>query len=352
MFEYDEGLITEAIRRELRRAGQVFYMHNRVESIASRAARLSQLFPEAQVGIAHGQMDEESLSDVWRSLLEGKIDILVCTTIIETGVDVSNANTLIIEDADRLGLSQLHQIRGRVGRSSRKAYAYFTYPKTKTLSEIASKRLSAIREFTEFGSGFRIAMRDLEIRGAGNILGAEQHGHMDAVGYDLYIRLLSAAVEEEKGGGEVSARTDCLVDVPVDAYIPEDYISSSRQRMEMYKRIASIEDEEDRRDVEDELTDRFGDIPTPAFNLIKIALLRNTACGAGIKSIEQKNGSVVIIPEKMDIRAWSACISRHSGKLLLSMGVTPYVAIRLSGGDKLLDLLGQVLAEYALVVRE
>ena len=199
MLEYDQGVINDAIHRELRRGGQVYFLHNDVGSIERAAARIQQNVPQARIGIGHGKMNEEELSEVWRQLLDHEIDILVCTTIIETGVDVSTANTLIIDNADRLGLSQLHQLRGRVGRSSRRAYAYLTYAPNKSLTEIAQKRLSAIREFTEFGSGFKIAMRDLEIRGAGNILGGEQHGHMEAVGYDMYVRLLSEAVGLMKG---------------------------------------------------------------------------------------------------------------------------------------------------------
>ena len=213
VLEYDTGVIGDAIRRELRRGGQVYYLHNDVASLQSTVARIQQMAPEARIGVGHGKMNEEDLSEVWRQLLDHEIDVLVCTTIIETGVDVPSANTLIIENADRMGLSQLHQLRGRVGRSNRRAYAYLTYTPNKALSEIAQKRLSAIREFTEFGSGFKIAMRDLEIRGAGNILGGEQHGHMEAVGYDMYVKLLNEAVSLMKG--EEPTRPvdqECLVD--------------------------------------------------------------------------------------------------------------------------------------------
>ena len=349
VFEYDEGLIFEGIRRELRRAGQVFYLHNRVETISSCAGKISRAFPDANVGVAHGQMDEEELSDVWRALLEHQIDILVCTTIIETGVDVSNANTLIIEEADRLGLSQLHQIRGRVGRSSRKAYAYLTYPRSKILSEIATKRLMAIREFTEFGSGFKIAMRDLEIRGAGNILGAEQHGHMDAVGYDMYIRLLERAIKEEQSadkGTPEPVRTECTVDIAVDAFIPHSYISVDRQRIDVYKKIAAIGSEDDMRDVLDELLDRFGEIPRSVDNLINIALLRNTACMAGIKNIETRDKNIVIYPEQIDLRAWSECMSEFKGAMLLSMGASPYITVRMGQNQRPLDLLREILNVY------
>lgn len=206
VMEHDMGILAEAIQKELRRGGQVYYLHNRVDTITRAAARIHEFLPEARIGIAHGKMEEEELSEIWSNLLNGEIDVLVCTTIIETGVDVPNVNTLIIENADRLGLAQLHQIRGRVGRSTRRAYAYLTFTRGKELSEIATRRLSAIREYTEFGSGFQIAMRDLEIRGAGNILGAQQHGHMEAVGYDMYIQMLSEAIAEERGENRKSRR--------------------------------------------------------------------------------------------------------------------------------------------------
>ena len=238
VLEHDQGIICDAIRRELRRGGQAYYLHNNVESIERVAASLQNQIPEAKVGFAHGKMTESELSEIWRKLLEQEIDVLVCTTIIETGVDVPNVNTLIIENADCMGLSQLHQIRGRVGRSSRRAYAYFTFTRNKILTEVAQKRLSAIREFTEFGSGFKIAMRDLEIRGAGNILGGEQHGHMETVGYDLYLKLLGEAVKMEKGElPSAPVDNECLVDMQVQAHIPERYIENLSQRLDIYRRI-------------------------------------------------------------------------------------------------------------------
>ena len=262
VLEHDQGIICDAIRRELRRGGQAYYLHNNVESIERVAASLQHQIPEAKVGFAHGKMTESELSEIWRKLLEQEIDVLVCTTIIETGVDVPNVNTLIIENADCMGLSQLHQIRGRVGRSSRRAYAYFTFTRNKILTEVAQKRLSAIREFTEFGSGFKIAMRDLEIRGAGNILGGEQHGHMETVGYDLYLKLLGEAVKMEKGELPVApVDNECLVDMQVQAHIPERYIENLSQRLDIYRRIAGIKTQDDALDVLDELTDRFGKPP-------------------------------------------------------------------------------------------
>lgn len=302
VMEQNNGVLLEAMNKELRRGGQVYYLHNRVESITHCAARLSAALPDARIGMAHGKMSEEQLSKVWKELLEGEIDVLVCTTIIETGVDVPNVNTLIIEDADRMGLAQLHQIRGRVGRSNRRAYAYFCFRRGKALSEIATKRLDAIREYTEFGSGFKIAMRDLEIRGAGNILGGEQHGHMEAVGYDMYIKLLNEAIGEEKGITD-AVKTECIVDLDISANIPEKYIPSLSNRLGIYRRIADIKSKEDKMDVIDELCDRFGEPPKEVLGLIDIALLKGSAEKNGIYEIsgdrEQINFYVKnFVPEK------------------------------------------------------
>ncbi len=299
--EQDEGIITEAIERELRRAGQVFYLHNRVESIVTRAAEIARLVPNARIGVAHGKMDEMELSEVWRRMIEREIDVLVCTTIIETGVDVPNANTLIIEDADRMGLSQLHQLRGRVGRSHRKAQAYFMYRRGKSLSEVSRKRLEAIRDFTEFGSGFKIALRDLEIRGAGNILGGEQHGHMESVGYDMYLKLLNDALKEEQSGNAESMdKTDCTVELQCDSHIPEKYIRSLPQRLSIYRKIAGVTDETTKADIVDELTDRFGRPPETVLKLIDIALLRYKAGGLGIVSVSENSGLVNLIFKEPD----------------------------------------------------
>ena len=288
VLEHDEGIILEAIRRELRRGGQIFYLHNRVDTIYAKAELLRREFPDKNIDVGHGKMSRSQLSAVWQSLVEGETDILVCTTIIETGVDVPNANTLIIEDADKMGVSQLHQIRGRVGRSSRKAYAYLTYRSEVNLSDIASKRLEAIREFTEFGSGFRIAMRDLELRGAGNILGTSQSGHMDAIGYELYVKILENAVLELKGQ-ETKEENDCTVSFSLDAYIPESYISSDNIRMEIYKKIAEVSTEEKFDDLNDELIDRFGVPPQCVVNLLMISLIRNLARNFGVESIVQQS---------------------------------------------------------------
>lgn len=331
--QQDMGILAEAMERELRRGGQVYYLFNRIDGIESRAAQIKEYLPDARIGIGHGKMSEEELSEVWRQLLENEIDILVCTTIIETGVDVPNANTLIIEDADRLGLAQLHQIRGRVGRSPRRAFAYFTYNKHKELNETARRRLEAIREFTEFGSGFKIAMRDLEIRGAGSILGAQQHGHMEAVGYDMYLKILSEAIGEEKAGQEHVEKKECVVDINIDAHIPETYIDSVKNRINMYKRIAEIENGEDAMDVTDEFIDRFGDIPDSVQGLIDVALLRAYAAKLGIFEIKQQNGMVLAFFNDFKPEYASAVARNMRGKAMISgaRSSAPYISVKLMG---------------------
>lgn len=296
--EHNLPLLCEAMEKELRRGGQVYFLHNRVETIDGVAVAIKEYLPHARIAVAHGKMNEEQLSDIWRDLMNGEIDILVCTTIIETGVDVPNANTLIIEDADKLGLAQLHQLRGRVGRSARRASAYLTYKRDKNLSEVAYKRLQAIREYTEFGSGFKIAMRDLEIRGAGNLLGAQQHGHLAAVGYDMYMKLLSEAIGEEKG--EKPKKRECLVDLQINAHIPEKYISALSQRLTVYRRIADIRNFSDAEDVRDELRDRFGDIPPSVEGLIEVSLYRNTASSMGIYEIGQRGETIALYCEEIN----------------------------------------------------
>lgn len=343
VLEHDSGIIADAIRRELRRGGQVYYLHNDVASIESVAANLQVQIPEARIGFGHGKMAENELSEVWRRLIEHEIDVLVCTTIIETGVDVPNANTLIIDNADRMGLSQLHQIRGRVGRSSRRAYAYLTFTRNKVLTEIAQKRLSAIREFTEFGSGFKIAMRDLEIRGAGNILGGEQHGHMEAVGYDMYLKLLGEAVSREKGETPQSYDSECLVDMQIQAHIPEGYIESLNQRLEVYRRIADIRSAEDASDVVDELIDRFGEPPAAVKGLIDVALLRNIASGLGIYEIKQQDEVLLLYKNEIDMKQVGALIGAMRGRVMLNAGAKPYISVKITSGTTPLDALSEVL---------
>lgn len=329
VIEYNAATLLQAISRELRRGGQVYYIHNRVETIVSCAAKLQEMLPEARIAFAHGQMSQEEMSDIWEQLVEHEIDILVCTTIIETGVDVPNVNTLIIEDADRFGLSQLYQLRGRVGRSNRRGYAYFTYKRDKVLTEIAAKRLSAMKEFTRFGSGFRIALRDLEIRGAGSILGGSQHGHMEAVGYDMYLRLLSEAITEEKG--EVPEKApECLVDIQIDAHIPENYISSLNQRLEIYKRIMTITADEDKSDLIDELIDRYGDPPKAVIGLIEVSLLRNKAAHLGITEISQKNGQMYFYTQYLGTSQIAALSAAFKGKITFNGSGKSYVSIKIN----------------------
>lgn len=345
VIEHDDGIIAQAIEREIRRGGQVYYLYNRVDGIERKAAKLRELLPDARIGIGHGKMGEDELSEVWRQLLEGEIDILVCTTIIETGVDVPNANTLIIEDADRLGLAQLHQIRGRVGRSSRRAFAYFTFRPDKELSEIARRRLNAIREYTQFGSGFQIAMRDLEIRGAGNVLGAKQHGHLAAVGYDMYLELLSMAVEEEKSGvpEKKKEKRECLIDLQIDAFIPEKYISSLKNRLYMYKRIADIQSDDDASDVIDELCDRFGEPPKAVMGLIDVSLLRNSAAALGITEVVQRNGALLLYSGDIDMNKVGRLSLVLKGRVMISAGVKPYVSVKLAPGQPPIETLKQAI---------
>lgn len=329
VLEFDMDVLCEAMDREIRRGGQVYYLHNRVDNIERAVSEIRQRLPDARIGVGHGQMGEDELSDVWRMLLEGEIDILVCTTIIETGVDVPNANTLIIEDADKLGLAQLHQIRGRVGRSSRRAFAYLTFRRDKQLTDVAQRRLSAIREYTEFGSGFQIAMRDLEIRGAGNILGSQQHGHMEAVGYDMYLQILNEAVREEKGEKPEAQENECLIDMHVDAHIPEDYIGILKQRIAMYRRIADIRSNADADDVMDELVDRFGEPPAAVKGLIDVSLLRNTAAQLNIYEIAQRNNALLLFCNKIDMKGVARMSRLMRGRVMVSAAGKPYISVKL-----------------------
>ncbi len=341
VIEQNMEVLVQAILTELRRGGQVYYLHNRVETIEKTAGLLRQMLPDAHIGIAHGKMSEDELSEVWRGLLEGEIDVLVCTTIIETGVDVPNVNTLIIENADRMGLAQLHQIRGRVGRSSRRAAAYLTFSRGKELTEIATQRLEAIREFTEFGSGFKIAMRDLELRGAGNILGAQQHGHMEAVGYDMYLKLLAEAVSEEKGEEKAAPEQACTIDLPIDAHIPPDYIESVPQKLYMYRRIADIRTREDAEDVLDELFDRFGDPPACVQGLVTVSLLRGTALRHGVYEIKETGGKMLLYIDRLDMDKVRYLASQMRGRVMVSAAVKPHIAIRVGQKEDRLSLLGR-----------
>ncbi len=347
VIEHDMEVLAQAVTSELRRGGQVYYLHNRVETIQRAASRLQEFLPDARIRVAHGKMNEDELSDTWRSLLESEIDILVCTTIIETGVDVPNVNTLIIEDAERMGLAQLHQIRGRVGRSSRRASAYLTFVRGKQLTEIATRRLSAIREFTEFGSGFKIAMRDLELRGAGNILGAQQHGHLESVGYDMYLSLLAQAVGEQQGESPVIQEKECLIDLQIDAYIPEKYIQSVPQKLAMYRRIADIRNKEDADDVLDELEDRFGQPPTSVKGLVSVALLRSSAIAQGVYEIGQKADTLLLYIEDLDMNKVNRLAQRLRGRIKVRSAVKPHIAVSMLPGDEQLELLTRIFGILA-----
>ncbi|HLO10633.1 MAG TPA: transcription-repair coupling factor [Pseudoneobacillus sp.] len=295
VMEYNGALVREAIERELARDGQVYFLYNRVEDIERKAEEISMLVPEARVACAHGQMSENELESVMLSFLSGEFDVLVSTTIIETGVDIPNVNTLIVFDADRMGLSQLYQLRGRVGRSNRVAYAYFTYRKDKVLTEVAEKRLQAIKEFTELGSGFKIAMRDLSIRGAGNLLGAQQHGFIDSVGFDLYSQMLKEAIEERKGGNDQAELTSVEIDLEVDAYLPDTYISDGHLKIEMYKRFRALLTLEDIEELQDEMIDRFGEYPEEVGYLFQIAEMKVYAIHSGVELIKQSKEEVMIL---------------------------------------------------------
>ena len=341
VIEHDWGVIAGAIRKELRRSGQVYYIHNRIDSIYGCADRLGELVPEARIGIAHGRMSEDELMAVWRRLLDGEIDVLVCTTIIETGVDVPNVNTLIIEDADFMGLAQLHQLRGRVGRTNKRAYAYFTFKPGKVLTEISQRRLDAIREFTQFGSGFRIALRDLEIRGAGNILGASQSGHLANVGYDMYLQLLDEAVREQRGEKTVQ-KEDCLVDVKINAFIPEKYISNQAQRVDCYRKIARIVTDEDAEDITDELIDRYGEPPESVLGLIDVALFRNRAAVCDISEITQRGDELIFYISKFDMARLSNVTKAVGRKMRFETVGKPRMLVDVKG-ESVLEMMKTVI---------
>ena len=331
VLEYNEAVVKNAIEREMARGGQVYYLHNRVETIYKAAERISSMIPQARIGVAHGKMNETELDDVMIKLQNGEIDILVCTTIIETGLDIANVNTIVVENADNLGLSQLYQLRGRVGRTNRLAYAYLTYRKNKVLDEVAEKRLRAIREFTEFGSGFRIAMRDLEIRGAGNVLGPEQHGFMASVGYDMYCAILEEAVNDALGKPKKEEAAETVIDLDINAFIPEDYVPASNLRIEAYKQIAAIEDLNDRYSVEESFEDRYGEIPDVTYNLLEIQMTKLNAQKAGIKEICGCEGGIMfkiasLTTDMVDAVASLASIKR--GKILFGAGENPYILLR------------------------
>lgn len=342
VLEHNDEMIREAINRELARGGQVYYVHNRVNGIDEVANAIAKIVPDANVAFAHGQMNEHSLEKIMYDFINGEIDVLVSTTIIETGLDISNVNTMIIDDADRLGLSQLYQLRGRVGRSNRTSYAFLMYKRDKLLKEIAEKRLQAIKEFTELGSGFKIAMRDLEIRGAGNLLGAEQSGHMEAVGYDLYCKMLNDAVKTLKGETIEEENFDTSIDLDVDAFIPATYIKNEMQKLDMYKRVAGIENEEEFMDMQEELLDRFGDLPTSVNNLLNIAFLKALAHQVYILDLKQKGSEVMLkmFPKaKLQVEKIPDLLGKYANSLKLTPGATPTFTYQLPMATKASKLI-------------
>lgn len=345
VLEHDDAVLFEAIRRELSRSGQVFYLHNNISTIYNRASRLHEAFPDAEIAVAHGQMDRDELSDIWQALVEGHIDILVCTTIIETGVDVPNANTLIIDHAERMGLAQLHQIRGRVGRSARRAYAYFTFPHGAALTEVQTKRLQAIRDFTEFGSGFKIAMRDLEIRGAGDVLGARQSGHLESVGYDMYLKILNEAVLEERGE-KAEVKTECTVNIARDSYIPETYIPSAAQRIDVYKKIARITSADDVSDIADELRDRYGAMPPSVETLMNVSLVRALGSECGFSKIEARGFDVTVIAKELDVAVWLEISEKYPRTVEISPSQIGRITLKNRKKEPIFEFVLNILKNY------
>ncbi len=358
VMEYNDEMVREAIVRELSRQGQVYYVYNKVKDIDEIAAKIQKLVPEATVAYAHGQMKEHKLENIMFDFINGDIDVLVSTTIIETGLDISNANTMIIHDADQLGLSQMYQLRGRVGRSNRMAYAFLLYKRDKLLREVAEKRLAAVREFTDLGSGFKIAMRDLEIRGAGNLLGAEQHGHMEAVGYDLYCKMLNEAVKHLKGEMTEEPYTT-TVDLNVDAYIPSSYIPNEYRKLDIYKRIASIESEDEKEDMLEELIDRYGDIPKKVQQLLTISLLKSLAHSAYVVSVEQKGEVfkfVMYENAKVHVEKIPLLLQKYKDTLTFKADANPYFIYHKKAKNKkqkdedVLELVKNVLNDIKMLL--
>ena len=330
VLEYDAEVIKEAITKELERNGQVFYLFNNVGEIALKADKISRLVPEAKVGFAHGRMTGEEIEDIMEDFVEGKINVLVCTTILESGIDIPNANTIIMENADRVGLAQLYQLRGRVGRSDKQGYAYITYRKDKMLSEVADKRLKAIKEFTEFGSGFKIAMRDLEIRGAGSLIGEIQHGHLEEVGYDTYCRILDEVLKEEQGI-KVEEDISCQIDLNVTSYIPDSFISDQNQKIEIYQDIALCKNEEDISNVIDEIIDRFGNMPNEIENLLEISRIKQLAKEKYLTKIQSRGNSVVFTYDtnKFDNNSLSDIIKKYENRIKFSSGIKPMITLKI-----------------------
>ena len=343
VLEYDEEVVREAIIKELEREGQVFYLYNNVENIDKKTDEISKLVPQARIAYAHGQMSGNEIEDIMEKFIEKQIDVLVCTTILESGIDIPNANTIIVENADRLGLAQLYQIRGRVGRSDKQAYAYITYKRDKMINEVAEKRLKAIKEFTEFGSGFKIAMRDLEIRGAGSMLGEIQHGHIDEVGYDTYCKILDEVVKEQKGI-KVEEEPEITIDINISSFIPDSYIENADQKMESYRNIALCRTEEDLKNIAEDLTDRYGKLPEEVINLINIAKIKEMCKNSGIIKVLQKQNNIILYfdQEKCTLDM-SELVHKYNDKIKFSTGVIPYITYKIQNQKNIISEIETLL---------
>ena len=346
VLEYDDEIVREAITKELEHDGQVFYLFNNVEGIEAKANKIQALVPEAKIGVAHGQMSGRELEEIMQDFIDKKINVLVCTTILESGIDIPNANSIIVENADRLGLAQLYQIRGRVGRSEKQGYAYIMYKKDKLLSEVADKRLKAIKEFTEFGSGFKIAMRDLEIRGAGSILGEMQHGHMEQVGYDMYCKLLDQVVKEMKGI-QVEEEIDVQLDLDVSSYIPDEFIEDSNQKIEIYQEIALCKNEDEIKDITDSIIDRYGNMPKEIEKLLDIARIRNACRAKNIIKVAQKSDKVIFyFDEKtFDFSVVDKILKKYGMRIKFSPAKNPYVTYKLKNINDILKEIKEFLQD-------
>ena len=343
VLEYDDEVVREGITRELEREGQVFYLYNNVENIDKKADDISKLVPDAKIAYAHGRMSGSEIEDIMQKFVDKEIDVLVCTTILESGIDIPNANTIIVENADRLGLAQLYQIRGRVGRSDKQAYAYITYKRDKMINEVAEKRLKAIKEFTEFGSGFKIAMRDLEIRGAGSLLGEIQHGHIDEVGYDTYCKILDEVVKEQKGIS-VEEEPEITIDINVSSFIPDSYIENSDLKMESYRNIALCRTEEDLNNIKEDLEDRYGKLPEEVTNLINIAKIKEMCKNSGIIKVLQKQNNIVLYfdSDKCTLDM-AGLVHKYNNKIKFSTGVVPYITYKVQDQKNVISEIEEIL---------
>lgn len=347
VLEYDQEVIKEAITKEIERKGQVFYLYNQVQGIERKLLELEELVPEAKIAYAHGKMNGDELENIMMDFADKKIDVIVCTTILESGIDIPNANTIIIENADRLGLAQLYQVRGRVGRSNVEGYAYITYKRDKLLSEVAEKRLKAIKDFTEFGSGFKVAIRDLEIRGAGSIIGEFQHGHMEQVGYDMYCKLLDEVMKEmqNKNISYSEPKEDIQIDINVSSYIPENYIENNDLKLQIYQDIALCKNEEEILDVTDEIIDRFGNIPKEVENLLEIARIKNLCKEKGITKIIQRGENITfhIYENELTPENITKLIEKYKTKIKFSKSAIPYITYKLDEKKPILKEIKEFL---------